>query len=125
MIGRPSARSMDSRPPIRLSFFILALGLLGGCTLLPPGSDFPKTTSSALPNPGQTRLGRQFEDSAHDHGGTSAFRLLSAGVDGFLARAQMIHAAERELGLESFIFRPDETGPPLTEDSSRTASRGV
>jgi cardiolipin synthase C len=125
MIGRPSVRSIESRPPIRLAYFILALGLLGGCTLLPPGSDFSKTTSSALPNPEQTRLGQRFENSARDHGGTSAFRLLSVGVDGFLARAQMIHAAERTLDLEYFIFRQDETGQLLTDALLRAADRGV
>jgi putative cardiolipin synthase len=91
--------------PTRLAFFILVLGLLGGCALLPPGSDFPKTASTALPDTDRTQLGRQFEIAARDHDGTSGFRLLTAGVDGFLARAQMINAAERTLDLQYFIFR--------------------
>jgi putative cardiolipin synthase len=103
----------------------LVLGLLWGCTLLPPGSDFPKTTSAAIPYPSQTRLGRQVESSAQDHAGASAFRLLSVGVDGFLARAQMINSAERSLDLQYFIFRQDETGQLLADALLRAADRGV
>jgi putative cardiolipin synthase len=111
--------------PTRFAFFILVLGLLGGCALLPPGADFPKTASTALPDPDLTQLGRQFEGAARDHDGTSGFRLLTAGVDGFLARAQMINAAERTLDLQYFIFRQDETGQLLTDALLRAADRGV
>jgi putative cardiolipin synthase len=110
---------------VRRAFFIAVFGLLGGCALLPPGSDFPKTASTALPNPDQTRLGRQFESSARDHAGTSAFRILSSGVDGFLTRAQMINTAEHTLDLQYFIFRQDETGQLLTDALLRAADRGV
>jgi hypothetical protein len=41
----------------------------------------------------------QFEGAARQHGGNSAFCLLSAGVDGFLVRAQMINVAERTIDL--------------------------
>ena len=61
--------------PSGLAFFILVFGLLGGCAILPPGSEFPKTASTALASPEQTQLGRQFESSARAHGGTSGFRL--------------------------------------------------
>ena len=111
--------------PTRLALFVLVLGLLGGCAMLPPGSDFPKTASTALPDTDRTQLGRQFESAARDHDGTSAFRILSIGVDGFLARAQMINAAERTLDLQYFIFRQDETGQLLTDALLRAADRGV
>src|SRR4029453_6331047 len=106
--SRALVRSANSAPTLRLVLLVLLFGLGGGCAVLPPGSDFPKTVSTAFPSPDQTRLGRQFENSARDHGGNSGFRLLSAGVDGFLARAEMINAAERTLDLEYFIFRQDE-----------------
>jgi putative cardiolipin synthase len=110
---------------LRCAFLIAVLGPVGGCAVLPPGSDFPKTATTALPYGDQTLLGRQFESAARQHGGTSAFRLLSVGVDGFLARAEMINAAERTLDLEYFIFRQDETGQLLTEALLRAADRGV
>ena len=109
-----------------LRFAALGLVVLTvGCATLPPGADFPRPTSSALSHPEQTRLGRQFDGAAREHGGTSAFRLLSVGVDGFLARAQMINAAERTLDVEYFIFRQDETGQLLTDALLRAADRGV
>jgi putative cardiolipin synthase len=95
-----------------------------GCATLPPGANYPKAVSTALA-PEQTRLGRQFAGAAGEHGGNSAFRLLSVGVEGFLARAQMIDAAERSLDLEYYIFRQDETGQLLTDALLRAADRGV
>lgn len=113
--------SIASRPAL----FVLVVAALAGCASLPPGSDFPKTTSTALAHPEQTRLGRQFESAARAHGGNSAFRLLSAGVDGFLTRAQIIGVAERTLDLQYYIFRQDETGRLLTDALLRAADRGV
>lgn len=110
---------------LHFGMLILVLGLLWGCALLPPGSDFPKAASTALPYSSETRLSRQVESSARGHGGTSGFRLLSVGVDGFLARAQMIDAAERTLDLQYFIFRQDETGELLADALLRAADRGV
>jgi len=109
----------------RLVFLILILALLAGCATLPPGSDYPKTISSALAQPEQTRFGRQFAHAAREHGGNSGFRMLAVGVDGFLTRVQMVNAAERTLDLQYFIFRADETGKLLTEAVLRAADRGV
>ncbi|MBS0368181.1 MAG: phospholipase D family protein [Proteobacteria bacterium] len=99
--------------------------LLAGCTTLPPGSDFPRDVSSALPHPEETRLGRQFSVAAHQHDGDSGFRIIPVGADGFLVRMQMINAAERTLDLQYFIFRGDETGRLLTDAVLRAADRGV
>ncbi len=59
------------------------------------------------------------------HGDNSGFRIITLGVDGFLARAQMIDAAERTLDLQYFIFRGDDTGRLLTDGLLRAADRGV
>jgi putative cardiolipin synthase len=104
---------------------IFIAALLGGCASLPPGSDFPKTVSAALSNPEQTRLGRQMADAARKNPATSGFRMLAVGVDGFLARVQMINAAERTLDMQYFIFRADETGKLLAAAVLRAADRGV
>jgi len=104
---------------------ILVAAFLSGCASLPPGSDFPKTASSALAQPEETRFGRQFANAARKHGGKSGFRMLAAGVDGFLTRVQMVNAAERTLDLQYFIFRADETGQLLTDAVLRAADRGV
>ena len=110
-------------PRFLLAFVVAAF--VGGCASLPPGSDFPKTVSSALAQPEETRIGRQFADAARQHGGNSAYRMLAVGVEGFLARVQMVNAAERTLDLQYFIFRADETGKLLTNAVLRAADRGV
>ncbi|MGZ3240241.1 MAG: hypothetical protein ACXWJK_07610, partial [Burkholderiaceae bacterium] len=56
----------------RFRFYLSALivVLVTGCAGLPPGADYPKTVSSALAHPEQTRLGRQFAQVAaviHHH----------------------------------------------------------
>ena len=55
-------------------------------------------------------LGTQFAAASDAHAGQSGFRIITAGVDGFLARAQIIDHAEKTLDLQYFIFRGDETG---------------
>jgi putative cardiolipin synthase len=104
---------------------VILVAFLSGCASLPPGSDFPKTPSSALAQPEETRFGRQFADAARKHGGNSGFRMLAVGVDGFLARMQMVNTAERTLDLQYFIFRADETGKLLSDAVLRAADRGV
>jgi putative cardiolipin synthase len=109
----------------RFQRVLLVLSLLAGCASLPPGSGFPKTESFAIPHPEETLLGRQVARVSNGHDVNSGFRLLSVGVDGFLARAQMINAAERTLDLQYYIFREDETGRLLTDAVLRAADRGV
>ena len=110
---------------IRLSFVALVVAVLSGCASLPPGSSFPKSTTSALINPEQTRLGQQFADATRAHEGNSGFRIIPVGADGFLTRMQMINAAERTLDLQYFIFRGDDTGKLLTDAVLHAADRGV
>jgi putative cardiolipin synthase len=108
-----------------LSLALLIVAFLGGCAGLPPGSDFPRTTSSALAHPELTRLGQQFENASREHDGHSGFRIIPAGADGFLTRMQMINAAEKTLDLQYFIFHGDETGKQLTSAVLHAADRGV
>jgi len=74
------------------TFFLVAL--LAGCASLPPGSDYPKTTSSALTRPEQTRIGKLLAALKAEHPGTSGFKLLPVGIDSFLLRMEMAEAAE-------------------------------
>src|SRR5271168_2709718 len=111
---------------IRLATLVASAAiLLGACSSVPARFDKPKTLSVALANPEDTRLGAQFDGASRQHAGDSAFRVISVGVDGFLARAQMIDAAERTLDLQYFIFRGDETGRLITDALIRAADRGV
>lgn len=107
------------------SLLVLITAILSGCASIPPGSDFPRTVSSALAHPELTRLGRQFESASREHDGHSGFRIIPAGAEGFLTRMQMINAAEKTLDLQYFIFRGDETGKKLTAAVLHAADRGV
>jgi len=110
---------------LRPACIVLIIALLDGCASLPPGSDFPKTASSALAHPEETRLGHQFEAAVRINHGKSGFRMLTAGVDGFLTRVQMANAAERTLDLQYYILRADETGKLLADALLRAADRNV
>src|SRR4051812_40278208 len=109
----------------RFLLAVLVAAFFSGCASLPPGSDFPKTASTALAQPEETRLGKQFADAARQHARNFGFRMLALGVDGFLARAQMVNTAEHTLDLQYFIFRADETGQLLTDAVLQAADRGV
>src|ERR1039457_480376 len=109
----------------RLALLVLAFSVLSGCATLPPGSGAPKSVSLPTTRPQAKTLGQKVERSARQHPGYSGFRVLSAGVDGFLARAQMANAAQRTLDLQYFILRGDETGRLLADAVQRAAERGV
>jgi putative cardiolipin synthase len=106
-------------------FAALLTAAAAGCASLPPGHDFPKTQSVAYEHPEATRLGRLLEAGVAAHPGNSGYRLLPAGVDGFVSRVQMIDAAERSIDMQYYIFRQDETGRLLTDAVLRAADRGV
>jgi len=102
----------------------LAAALIGGCASM-PGAHYPRAASIALARPEDTALGARFEAAARGHDGNSGFRILTAGVEGFLTRVQMIDSAQKTLDLQYFIFRGDETGRLLTDALVRAADRGV
>jgi hypothetical protein len=102
---------MRLAPRLRRCAGFCAVALLAaGCATLPPGAGYPRYPSAALHVPEMTALGRAFDAPARAHPGRSGFRLLPAGADGFVVRAEMIDAAQRTLDLEYFIFRQDATG---------------
>jgi len=101
------------------------LALLAGCASLPPGSDFPKMSSSALTRPEQTSMGRQLAAAKAEHPGDSGFKLLPVGTDSFLLRMEMAQAADRTLDVQYFLIQSDDTGQLLIEALLKAADRGV
>ena len=122
---RVNARPAAMRSPLRIGAFVVAAMTLGACATTQPGADYPRSESVALAHPEETRLGRRLSELAGAHGEASGFRIITLGVDGFLARAEMIDAAEKTLDLQYFIFRGDDTGRLLTDGLLRAADRGV
>src|SRR5258708_23298126 len=102
-------------PPFRVcTIGLLALLHAAGCTTLPPGTGQPHPPSSALEPSVENPLGKAFVPLAKLHGGDSGFRMLSAGIDGFTARGEMIDAAQRSLDLQTYIFRPHVSGDVIS-----------
>ena len=98
---------------------------LGGCSTLPPGADYPRVRSPALPGPATDHfVVRHAEGDAFD-ASQSAFRMLSLGADGFAARMQMARAARTSLDLQYFVFTADSTGLLLSKAVLDAADRGV
>jgi putative cardiolipin synthase len=104
------------------SFFV---ALAGCATLPPPGSDYPKKSSTAFAQPTTTTLGKQFAAQATRHGGQSGFRVLPRGVDGLVLRTQLVRAAERAIDIQYYIFAEDDTGKLLLDAILKAADRGV
>jgi putative cardiolipin synthase len=120
-----SAQWRGLRPWVAI---VVLAALCAGCASVPSVPNAPhaaKTETLALPHPEATRLGAQFAEASRQHADTSAFHIITAGVDGFVTRVQMVRAAERTLDLQYFIFRGDETGSMLTDELKAAAQRGV
>ena len=127
-----SARTSEFRrfrlvPGLVFRFILLAAfaALLGGCASTPPGAGVPKIASTALQTPASTRVGSRTAALESAHPGLSAFRLLSRGLDSFVARAELAAAAEKTLDVQYYIVQNDDTGQLLLETLLLAADRGV
>lgn len=103
----------------------LVAALAAGCASIPPGADFPRERSVALRAPETTPLGMAFAAAVQAHRGQAGFRLLPAGTDGFIMRAEMAAAATRTIDVQYFIFHTDTTGKLLLDELLSAADRGV
>jgi putative cardiolipin synthase len=104
---------------------LLLLGFLIACTSFPQHFYPLKDYSFAFNRPENTQLGRDFIKAAKQHDGLSGFCLINNGLDGYIARAQLISKAQASLDLQYFIFREDKTGMALTAQLIGAADRGV
>jgi putative cardiolipin synthase len=117
---------MERSNTVRAALFAvlgLILALLSGCATIP--FDYPRTVSSALYRPEETRMGRMIQPRVARHQGASGFHFLTTGVDAFLARVHLIDTAEKTLDLQYYIFHTDLTGKFLMDRIVAAAERGV
>jgi putative cardiolipin synthase len=90
-----------------------------------PGGSFPRNESHALaPIAGEGSAGFGVQ-GAKPSTGESGYRMLAAGIDGLLARVEVIDAARRSLDLQYYIFRADASGLLVAAALLRAADRGV
>ncbi len=101
-----------------------AFCLLAACVSTMPGAGFPKQESHAFPPSAPTGMGALFEKASGAEG-RSGFHMLSAGLDGLLARVELIDSARHSLDLQYYIFRGDESGLIVAAALLRAADRGV
>jgi putative cardiolipin synthase len=103
---------------------LLLLGpLVAGCVSVP--REYPRTPSTALPDPESTGLGRYTAELAATHPGDSGFALIRHGRPAFTARVAFSELAEKTLDLQYYIWEADATGRILAERLVRAADRGV
>jgi len=110
---------------LRLLMIGLLLGLMTGCGTLPPLDG--RTVSTALPaaEAQATPLGKAISPQSARHPGKSGIYLLSDAREAFVARVQMVEAAERTLDVQYYIWRPDVAGNQLFAALLHAADRGV
>jgi cardiolipin synthase C len=106
---------------------LIAVGLIllvvARCSRLP--SLEGRTTSAALFDTADTRLGTSITPLVEAHPGLSGVYLLPDSRDAFAARARLAEVAERTLDVQYYIWENDMTGRLLFEALHAAADRGV
>lgn len=96
---------------------------IAGCASAP--LDFPKEYSEALPDTGETHLGREVAEWTAGHPGKSGFYPLTAGIDALGARLALIDVAETSVDAQYFLMKPDSAGRLFVMKLIEAADRGV
>jgi len=99
--------------------------LVAACATAPPGSDAPKSVSTAFAQPETTALGKALEARARTHSPASGFHLLLDGTDCFALHIEIAQKAQRSLDVQYFIFQQDDTGQIMLNALLAAADRGV
>ena len=84
-----------------------------------------RSTSTALLDTAETRLGQSLAPLVAAHPGLSGIHALPNSQDAFAARARLAEAAERTLDLQYYIWEKDMTGTLLFDALRAAADRGV
>jgi putative cardiolipin synthase len=111
------------RIAICIVLICLTLFVIAKCTSLP--SLEGRSTSTALLDTADTRLGRSITPLLEAHPGLSGIYPLANSRDAFAARARLAEVAERTLDVQYYIWEKDLTGTLLFEALHAAADRGV
>lgn len=110
-----------------IAICIVAAGLflvvIARCSRLPLLEG--RSTSTALFDTNDTRLGRSIAPLAEAHPGLSGIYPLANSKDAFAARMQLAQAADRTLDVQYYIWEKDLTGTLLFDALRAAAERGV
>jgi len=112
------------RPAIIIHLLaVTAVLLIAGCATLP--KDFDRPASYALRDTLDTAWAIDLADEKAANPGKSGFHVLGQGKEAFLARAALIHYAERSIDVQYFHFHDDLVGHLFAEQLVKAAERGV
>jgi putative cardiolipin synthase len=119
------ARLLKALKCIAICFVVICVTLfiIGLCSRLP--SLEGRTSSTALFDTAETRLGRSIVPLLEMHPGLSGIHSLADSRDAFAARARLAEVAERTLDVQSYIWEKDMTGTLLFEALHAAGDRGV
>jgi len=108
---------------MRISMFVMLLGLVSACASLP--TNFEQAHGEAWPRPEETFLGGFFADPVGDLAGLSRVYLLDDPREAFRARYGATALAERTLDLQYYLWKGDLAGNVLFAQALAAADRGV
>ena len=97
---------------------------MSGCAL-PPLPDRPVSHALDAGATATTRLGQAVAPQLLAHPGRSGLHSLPNPLEAFAARMLLVHAAERSLDVQYYIWRGDQTGTLLLQALVAAADRGV
>jgi putative cardiolipin synthase len=102
---------------------VLLLLAAAGCATV--DFDYPRTTSTALTDTGETRLGRLIQPDVASNPGQSGFHLLIDGFDALAARLRLAAVAERSIDAQYYLITDDPVGYVFIGALLSAADRGV
>ena len=108
------------QPFVKLVLFV---ALTSGCASLPPNSD--RQESYALGDTENTELGIAATRHTSKNPGQSGFKLLSSGLDAFVARAALASAAESSIDAQYYLLHNDLVGRLFIDELIKASERGV
>jgi len=108
---------------LKISVILFFVGLLTGCATVP--YDRPKSFSTAISNPDDTRLGKTAAHYTAQNYGLSGFYPLKQGMDSLGVRLRLAEKAEKSIDMQYFLMKHDTAGTVMANAMLKAADRGI
>ncbi|MDZ7788963.1 MAG: phospholipase D family protein [Xanthomonadales bacterium] len=107
------------------TLLFVSVSLLVFWPRLPEYPDAAQSQALSAETARETRLGRSLAEQLSDHAGETGVHPLYDPLDAFAARYLLVHAAERTLDVQYYIWGNDLTGTLMLDALLEAADRGV